>query len=97
MQNLGLIFLQRKFLLPNLINEQMITVQMTEMEYKAYLLYLKSIEIMQNAGEEMADQKDIKHLFSDDMSKKEFELGLEDLKAGRITYIDPENIWQNIK
>lgn len=94
---MGLTFLQRKFLLPNLIDEQMVTVQMTEIEYKAYLLYLKSIEIMQNAGEEMADQQDIKHRFSDDKSKKEFEQGLEDFKAGRITYIDPENIWQSIK
>lgn len=94
---MGLTFLQRKFLLPNLIDEQMVTVQMTEIEYKAYLLYLKSIEIMQNAGEEMADQQDIKHCFSDDKSKKEFEQGLEDFKAGRITYIDPENIWQSIK
>lgn len=75
----------------------MITVQMTEMEYKAYLLYLKSIEIMQYAGNEIADQQDIKHHFSDDKSKKEFEMGLEDFKAGRITYIDPENIWQSIK
>lgn len=75
----------------------MVTVQMTEIEYKAYLLYLKSIEIMQNAVKEKADQPDIEHHFSDDKSKKEFEMGLDDFKAGRITYIDPDNIWQSIK
>jgi PHD/YefM family antitoxin component YafN of YafNO toxin-antitoxin module len=28
---------------------------------------------------------------------KEIEAGLEDIKAGRITYIDPENLWENIR
>lgn len=75
----------------------MVTVQMTETEYKAYLMYLKSIEIMQNAVKEKSGQQDIEHHFSDDKSKREFELGLEDLKAGRISYVDPENIWESIK
>ncbi len=30
-------------------------------------------------------------------NSKEIEAGLEDVKAGRITYIDPENIWESIK
>jgi hypothetical protein len=75
----------------------MVTVQMTEMEYKAYLLFLKSIEIMQNTEQEKVNQPAIEHHFSDEKIRKEFEMGLEDVEAGRITFIDPENIWQSIK
>jgi len=30
-------------------------------------------------------------------NRKEFEAGLEDVKEGRVTYIDPENLWESIK
>jgi len=75
----------------------MITVNMTEMEYKAYLLYLKSIEIMREAKKGASGRESAESYLSDPENIKELEGGLDDLKAGRITYIDPKNIWENIK
>jgi hypothetical protein len=75
----------------------MITVKMTDIEYKAYLLYLKSIEIMLEVDMGISDDTSIEEYMADPENRKEFETGMEDIKAGRITYIDPENIWGSIK
>lgn len=75
----------------------MITVKMTETEYKAYLLYLKSIEIMLENDWGTSHLPSIEEYMADPENRKEFETGLEDVKTGRITYIDPENLWESIK
>ncbi len=71
----------------------MITVKMTNTEYEAYQLYLKSIEIMKKAKANSS----LEEYLSSPENIKEIEAGLEDIKNGRITYIDPENLWENIK
>jgi PHD/YefM family antitoxin component YafN of YafNO toxin-antitoxin module len=74
----------------------MITVKMTNSEYKAYLLYLKSIEIMQEAKDKRRKSA-LDEYLSDPENIKEIEAGLEDIKAGRITFIDPDNLWEDIR
>ena len=75
----------------------MITVKMTNAEYEAYLLYLRSIEIMQEAKESKSRKSSLDAYLSDSENIKDIEAGLEDIKMGRITYIDPENLWENIR
>ncbi|MDO8952509.1 MAG: hypothetical protein Q7U86_07780 [Draconibacterium sp.] len=75
----------------------MITVQMTEVEYKAYQLYMKSIKVMLKEGKNISRKSSLDEYLADSENSKELEAGLEDVKAGRITYIDPENLWENIK
>jgi hypothetical protein len=75
----------------------MITVKMTNAEYEAYLLYLKSIEVMYNTKKGIMEKPVLDEYLSDPENVKEIEAGLEDIKAGRITWIDPENLWENIK
>lgn len=75
----------------------MITVKMTKAEYEAYLLYLKSIEVMRNAKKGESENSLLDEYLSDPVNVKEIEAGLEDIKAGRISYIDPDNLWENIK
>jgi hypothetical protein len=75
----------------------MITVKMTETEYKAYLLYLKSIEIMKNANISEANEQSLVAYFSDPEIQKEIESGIEDMNAGRVNYIDPGNLWESLK
>jgi predicted nuclease with TOPRIM domain len=75
----------------------MITVKMTNAEYEAYQLYLKSIKLMQKARKNEQKKSSLDEYLSDPDNIKEIESGLEDIKTGRITYIDPENLWGNIK
>jgi len=75
----------------------MVTVKMTEMEYKAYQLYLKSIKVMLKAGKIVSQKSSLDEYLDNSENSSELEAGLEDVKAGRITYIDPENIWASIK
>jgi hypothetical protein len=35
--------------------------------------------------------------FAEPENSKEMKAGIDDIKAGRVTYIDPENIWESIK
>lgn len=70
---------------------------MTETEYKAYLLYLKSIEIMKNAKISEANEQSLAAYFSNPEIRREIEAGIEDIESGRITYVDPDNIWESIK
>jgi hypothetical protein len=75
----------------------MITVKMTKAEYEAYLLYLKSIDMMRNARKGESVNSLLDEYLSDPVNVKEIEAGLEDIKAGRISYVDPNNIWESIK
>jgi len=75
----------------------MVTVQMTESEYKAYQLYLKSIKVMLSTEKNVCRNTSLDEYLADSENSKELEAGLEDIKAGRFTFIDPENIWESIK
>ncbi len=75
----------------------MITVKMTKTEYEAYQLYLKSIELMQKVREKRYQNSSLEEYLANPENRKEIEAGLDDIKAGRITWIDPENLWANIK
>lgn len=75
----------------------MITVQMTEVEYKAYQLYMKSIKVMPKKAKNVSQKSSLEEYLADSENSKELEAGLEDIKVGRMTYVDPENIWENIK
>jgi len=75
----------------------MVTVKMTEIEYKAYQLYLKSIKVMLGAQNNAFTKSSLDEYLAISENTNELEAGLEDVKAGRITYIDPENIWESIK
>jgi hypothetical protein len=75
----------------------MITVKMTKAEYEAYLLFLKSIDIMRNARKGESENSLLDEYLSYPVNVKEIEAGLEDIKAGRISYVDPDNLWKSIK
>jgi PHD/YefM family antitoxin component YafN of YafNO toxin-antitoxin module len=75
----------------------MITVKMTETEYEAYQLYLKSIELMQTVRKRSNQNSSLEEYLANPENRKEIEAGLDDIKEGRITWIDPENLWANIK
>ncbi|WP_139279574.1 hypothetical protein [Tangfeifania diversioriginum] len=70
---------------------------MTRAEYEAYLLYLKGIEVMRNAKKGEGENSLLDEYLSDPVNVKEIEAGLEDIKAGRISYIDPDNLWKSIR
>lgn len=74
----------------------MITVKMTEMEYKAYLLYLKSIEVMRKAEKESGASALDRYL-ADPGNREDLEAGLREVQEGQVTYVDPEKLWENIK
>jgi len=76
---------------------ELITVKMSEAEYKAYQLYLESIKVMLNARKKVPQKSSLAKYLANAGNSKELEAGMEDVKAGRITYIDPENLWENIK
>ena len=75
----------------------MITVNMTETEFKAYQLFLKSIDILRKADENKTAKSSLDKYLADPGNISEIEAGLEDIKAGRVTFIDPEHLWENIK
>jgi hypothetical protein len=75
----------------------MITVKMTPAEYKAYLLYLKSIEVLQEAGEKVTESNSLKQLHSDTALYREIETSIEEVNEGKVTYIDPDHLWENIQ
>ena len=75
----------------------MITVKMTPAEYKAYLLYLKSIEVLQEAGEKVSESNSLKQLHSDTALYREIETAIEEVNEGKVTYIDPDHLWENIQ
>jgi predicted secreted protein len=76
---------------------ELITVKMSEAEYKAYQLYLESIKLMLKAGKKVSRKSSLAEYLANAENSKELEAGMEDVKAGRVTYIDPENLWENIR
>lgn len=60
----------------------MITVQMTEVEYKAYQLYLKSIKVMLKEGKNVSQKSSLDEYLANSENSKEIEAGLQDVKAG---------------
>lgn len=70
---------------------------MSDVEYKAYQLYLESIKVMLNAGKKVSRKSSLAEYMANAENSKELEAGIEDVKAGRITYIDPKNLWEDIK
>ena len=70
---------------------------MSEVEYKAYQLYLESIKVMLNAGKKVSQKSSLAEYLANAENSKELEAGIEDIKAGLFTYIDPENLWESIK
>jgi PHD/YefM family antitoxin component YafN of YafNO toxin-antitoxin module len=76
---------------------ELITVKMSDAEYKAYQLYLESIKVMLNAGKKVSKKSSLAEYLANAENSKELEAGMEDVKAGRITYIDPKNLWEDIK
>lgn len=75
----------------------MITVKMTPAEYKAYLLYLKSIEVLQEAGEKVTESNSLKQLHSDTALYREIETAIEEVNEGKVKYIDPDHLWESIQ
>jgi hypothetical protein len=75
----------------------MVTVKMTETEYKAYLLYLKSIEVLLRDEKNITRKSSLSKYLDNQDNISEIEAGIKDVIAGRITYIDPENLWESIK
>lgn len=75
----------------------MVTVQMTDVQYKAYQLYIKSIKVMLKDNDRVSRKSSLDKYLANSENSNELEAGLKDVKAGRITYIDPENIWESIK
>jgi hypothetical protein len=53
--------------------------------------------MMRNTEKDVSRKVSIDQYFAEPENSKEFEIGLEDIKAGRITYVDPENLWESIK
>jgi hypothetical protein len=76
---------------------ELITVKMSEVEYKAYQLYIESIKVMLNAAKKVSQKSSFAEYLANAENSKELEAGMDDVKAGRITYIDPKNLWENIK
>lgn len=74
----------------------MITAKMTEAEHKAYLLYLKSIEIMQIAGEKASESDSLKQLQSEKVFYQDLKAAISEVNEGKVTYIDPDNLWESI-
>ena len=52
---------------------------------------------MLKADKNISRKSSLVEYLADAENCKELEAGLEDVKGGRITYINPENIWENIK
>jgi len=75
----------------------MITVKMTDAEYRAYLLYLKSIEVIQEAGEKASGSAAMKKYLENRELYKELEIAVEEVMEGKITYVDPEQLWKSIE
>lgn len=73
----------------------MVTVQMTEAEYKAYQLYLKSVEMMKSAKKNHLSSLEV--YLSNPGNKKAIEQGIAEMEDGKTITIDPADIWANIK
>lgn len=75
----------------------MITVEMTEAEYKAYQLYLKSVKVMLESEKKLSKKSSRVDYLANPENIDALERGLRDVQEGKITYINPHNLWDDIK
>lgn len=75
----------------------MITVEMTEAEYKAYQLYLKSVKVMLESEKKLSKKSSRDDYLANPENIDALERGLRDVQEGKITYINPHNLWDDIK
>ena len=75
----------------------MVTVEMTEAEYKAYQLYLKSVSVMLQSKKKILKKESMDDYLANPENIDALERGLRDVKEGKITYINPHNLWEDIK
>lgn len=75
----------------------MVTVEMTEAEYKAYQLYLKSVKVMLQSKSKTSKKSSVSDYLTDQENIDALERGLRDVQEGKITYINPHNVWEDIK
>jgi predicted transcriptional regulator len=52
---------------------------------------------MQTVRKRSYQNSSLEEYIANPENRKEIEAGLDDIKAGRIIWIDPENLWANIK
>ena len=75
----------------------MVMVEMTEAEYKAYQLYLKSVKIMVQSKSKNSKKSSISDYLADQENIDALESGLRDVQEGKVSYINPHNLWEDIK
>ncbi len=75
----------------------MITVKMTETEYDAYQLYLKSIAIILESEKKTKAKNSLDEYLANTANINEIKAGFEDIKAGRISFVNPFDLWESIK
>ena len=73
------------------------TVEMTEAEYKAYQLYLKSVKVMLQSKKKISKKSSTDDYLANPGNIDALERGLRDVQEGKITYINPHNLWDDIK
>jgi len=78
-------------------NLAMVTVEMTETEYKAYQLYLKSVKVMVESKRKNSKKSSVADYLADPDNIDALERGLRDVEEGKISYINPHDIWTDIK
>jgi hypothetical protein len=74
----------------------MVTVEMTEAEYKAYQLYLKSVKVMLRSKRKNSKKSSMADYLADPDNIDALEKGLRDVEEGKISYINPDNLWDEI-
>jgi hypothetical protein len=75
----------------------MITVEMTEAEHKAWQLYLKSVKVMLESQKKLSKKSSTDYYLANPENIDALEKGLRDVEEGRITYINPHKVWDDIK
>ena len=75
----------------------MVTVEMTEAEYKAYQLYLKSVSVMLQSKKKILKKESMDDYLANPENIDALERGLRDVQEGKVSYINPHNVWEDIK
>ena len=75
----------------------MVTVEMTEAEYKAYQLYLRSVKVMLESEKKLLKKSSTDDYLANPENIDALERGLRDVQEGRITDINPHKVWDDIK
>ena len=75
----------------------MVTVEMTEAEYKAYQLYLKSVKVMLRSKRKNSKKSSMADYLADPDNIDALEKGLRDVEEGKISYINPHKVWADLE